>query len=200
MGSLRRAAVLTALVVLFAGACGDGDGDDGDIETGEGSGGGKAATTTLPGISFATTKMSTPPVERGLLANVVISKADAYTRIVFEFRDALPGYAIDYTRRPIVQDGSGDEVEIEGDEVLLVRFEPASGFDLEARNGGQATYKGPKRITAGGNSDPVREVVQVSDFEAQLEWALGLNGKRPFRVQTATDPGALVLDVQGLDG
>jgi len=180
-------------MALSAGACGDGG--DGDIETGAG----KATTTTLAS-GFTTTKLSTPPAEQGLLTNVTATKDARQTRIVFEFRDALPGYAVEYTQRPIVQDGSGDEIEVEGDQVLLVRFEPASSFDLAGRSGkGAPTYTGPKRITVGGNSDPVREVVQVSDFEAQLEWAVGVNGKRPFRVLTATDPPSLVLDVQALD-
>lgn len=198
MTFLRRGAVLAllALTVLFAGACGDDDGDADEVSSG-GAGSGKATKPASP-TDFVTTKVSTPPAERGLLTNVTATKDAGHTRIVFEFRDELPGYAVEYTQRPVVQDGSGDEVEIQGDQVLLIRFEPASGFDLEAKRA-QPTYTGPKRIAVGGNSDPVWEVVQVSDFEAQLEWAVGLNGKRPFRVLTASDPSALIVDVQALD-
>lgn len=179
----------------MTGACGDGDGGGGSETDDTAS---PVVSTTLPTLGYTTTPVSVPSPDRGLLTNVTATKGAQHTRVIFEFRDAMPGYKVDYGQRPITQDGSGDEVTIEGDQVLLVRFEPASGFDLEGRRGGQPTYTGPKRITVGGNSDPVREVVQVGDFEAVLTWAIGLNGKRPFRVTTATDPSALVVDVKAL--
>jgi hypothetical protein len=187
--------LLVATVGLSMSACGD----DGDGSAGDGVAA-PPVSTTLPTLGYTTTPVSVPSPERGLLTNVTATKAAPHTRVIFEFREGMPGYKVDYGQRPVVQDGSGDEVNIEGDELLIVRFEPASGFDLEARRGGQPTYTGPKRIAVGGNSDPVREVVQVGDFEAVLTWAIGLNGKRPFRVTTATDPSALVVDVKALEG
>ena len=190
MIDFRRALVLALAVLCTTASAGCGGGGDGA--------GGTQSPPTSPTIGFETSRVSTPPAQRGLLTAVVATKEATYTRVIFQFRGALPGYTIDYGRRPLVQEGSGDEVNVEGDEVLVVRFEPSSGFDLEAGEG-KPTYTGSKRISVGGNSDPVREVVQVSDFEAVLEWAIGLNGKRPFRTATAVNPPSLVIDVEALD-
>lgn len=191
MANLRRVTALL-LAVLCTSALASCGGDDDNANAGR-------SPATSPTIPFKTARVSTQSAQRGLLTSVVASKEATYTRVIFQFREALPGYVIEYGRRPIVQDGSGDEVNVEGDEVLMVRFEPSSGFDTEAPGGGKPTYNGPKRITVGGNSDPVREVVQVSDFEAVLEWAVGLTGKRPFRTATAVNPPSLVIDVEALD-
>ena len=43
----------------------------------------------------------------------------------FQFRNGLPGYDVRYVERPVVADGSGDEVAVDGSAVLLIRMEPA---------------------------------------------------------------------------
>jgi hypothetical protein len=44
------------------------------------------------------------------------------------------------------------------------------------------TYKGPKRLRPEGPG-AVREVVKVGDFEAQLDWAIGLARRTPYDVK-----------------
>jgi hypothetical protein len=83
---------------------------------------------------------------------------------------------------------------VAGNAVVLVRMEPASGFDLNTGEG-VLVYKGPKRIdgTSAGTS-VVRQLVRVGDFEAVLSWAIGLTDKVDFRVTTAASPARLIVD------
>jgi len=114
---------------------------------------------------------------------------------VFRFENLRPGYKIAYVDRPIVEDGSGAPVEVAGGAVLLVRMEPASGFDLETGEG-RLVYKGPRRIDgAASGTAVVKELVRTGDFEAVLSWAIGLDKQSEFRVQTLDDPARLVVDV-----
>ena len=55
-----------------------------------------------------------------------------------------PGYQIAYQPGPFTQDGSGEPVPVAGGAFLVVRFEPAYGYDFEA---GDDTYTGPDRVT-----------------------------------------------------
>jgi hypothetical protein len=93
----------------------------------------------------------------------------------------------------VIEDGSGKEIQIEGDAILLVHFEPASGFDLESP-GGRQVYRGPTRLDLATTT--ITDVARAGDFEAQLQWAVGLAAKVPFRVRTETSPNRVVVEVQ----
>ncbi len=95
---------------------------------------------------------------------------------------------------PLKEDGSGKPVEVRGAAVVVVRMEPASGFDLNTAEG-VLTYKGPKRIDgSGAGTSVVQELVRTGDFEAVLSWAIGLSDKVDFRVSNATSPSRLIVD------
>lgn len=176
------------MLVVVAGACGGGS-----TPADPGSPGDATTTTITAGGRFSTTPVSVAGQQRGLLAGVTAEAAGDHERVTFTFEGPLPGYRIEYTQRPLVEDGSGDEVAVEGDGVLSVHFEPASGADL---SGDQLrmTYTGPRRIEA--NLAVVREVVRVTDFEANLDWAIGLAAEVPFRVQTLRGPPRVVVDFE----
>jgi hypothetical protein len=131
----------------------------------------------------------------GQLVNVAIGRHEGFDRVVFTFRgDRLPGYRVSYGERPVIQDGSGHEIAVDGAGLLFVRLEPASGYDFDA---GAPSYRGPDRlhgIDAGASQ--VREVVKTGDFEAVLGWVIGLADVVDFRVLTLTGPGRLVVDVR----
>ena len=140
----------------------------------------------------STTEVSTPATPYSHLVALRIGTHDGFTRVVFEFRDGVPGHRIGYRDRPVIQDGSGDEVAVDGDAVLLAHFEASSTFDLDTS---KPTYDGPQRV---GGRPPVAEVVRVSDFEANLDFAIGVDGgNRPFKVTTLTNPSRVVVDVSG---
>lgn len=194
--------VAAALVALAGTACGNSD----DEAVGE--------TTTAPPPPAATTTSTTetggidplegagkePAVgeargsETALLERVAIGRHEGFDRVVFQFRNALPGYRVEYVDPPLREDGSGDEVAVAGSAFVVVRMEPASGFDLSVPEG-ELVYRGPRRLRgADAGTSVVREVVRTGDFEAVLSWAVGLSDRVDFRITRLADPARLVVD------
>jgi hypothetical protein len=153
---------------------------------------GDATTTTAAGAGgFSTTTVSTPPTDRGLLEKVTATNDGDVDRITFTFEGDVPGYRVGYVDRPIIEDGSGDEVTVDGTAVLGVHFEPASGFDLSGE--GRQVYEGPERLDLA--TTVVLDVVRVTDFEANLDWAVGVDAAGvPFRVRA--DGRSIIVEVQ----
>jgi hypothetical protein len=193
-------ACLVAAALLALSGCGDsGDGSTPAVEP--------TATTTTVSTTETTEGIDplegagTDPVEgdgtggeTALLERVALGRHEGYDRVVFQFRNGLPGYRVEYVAPPLKEDGSGNVVKVQGSAFVVVRMEPASGFDLTTGEG-VMVYKGPKRIdgTAAGTS-VVREVVRTGDFEAVLSWAVGLEERVDFRVRTTTSPARLIVD------
>ena len=129
-----------------------------------------------------------------LLERVAIGRHEGYDRVVFEFREGVPGYRVEYVEPPLHEDGSGAPVRVAGSAFVVVRMEPASGFDLSVPEG-ELVYKGPRRLSGSdAGTSVVREVVRTGDFEAVLTWAVGLSDRVDFRVRTLQSPPRLVVD------
>lgn len=138
-----------------------------------------AAVALLAGCGARSHRPS-PPI--ALLKAVRAEHSGAADRVVFAFRSAPRSVRLRWTRRGgLIQDGSGARVHAAGRVFLVVRFEPASGFDL-ARPGGEATYHGQRRFRPAGTK-AVTQLVRLGDFEAVLTWAIGLDRRRPFTVE-----------------
>jgi hypothetical protein len=188
--AIRRTA-LVALLLIVAAGCG-GCSDDG---------GTPSTTTTTSGGSDPLAGASTSPVtttatgqETALLEDVDLARHEGYDRVVFRFKNAVPGYRVAYVEPPLTEDGSGAPVKVDGTAFVSVRMEPASGFDLNTGEG-VLVYKGPRRISGeDAGTSVVRELVRTGDFEAVLTWAVGLSDKVDFRVLTLEDPPRLVVD------
>jgi hypothetical protein len=174
-----------------------------------------ASTTGAPTTPTPTTLPVTPPDDDGgidpmvgadtspktgpaatsdtaLLTAVRAARHEGYDRVVFEFRNGVPGWDVRYTDKPILADASGKEVPVAGQYALKVRMQPASGVDLSGV-GAPRTYTGPTRFTSG--TPEIAEVVQTGDFEAVLSWAVGVNDRVDFRAFTLPAPPRLVIDV-----
>ena len=186
-------AVLAAALGVVSFGCGGSDDEPGASTT--------TATTTAtePTTTGEAFEGGTDPVtapaeisETALLERVAVAGHEGYDRVVFQFRNGLPGYRVEYVDPPLREDGSGNVVDLEGNAFLVVRMEPASGFDLTVPEG-KLIYTGPRRI-AGETTTVVRELVRTGDFEAVLTWAIGLEERVPFRVLTLDDPARLVVD------
>lgn len=127
-----------------------------------------------------------------MLSGVRAASHPGYDRVVFEFLNGIPGYDVRYVDRPIVADGSGEEVAVEGGVVLVVRMEPALDADL-TQESAPRTYMGPTRFSPSARA--VVELVRTGGFEAVLTWAVGVDVKHPFRVTRMQNPARIVIDV-----
>jgi hypothetical protein len=194
--------LLVAVLLAIAAACGGSD-DDASSPGTEPPTTTTTTTTTQSGGIDTLDGASTNPVSgdamgggTALLERVTLGRHEGFDRVVFLFRNHVPGYRISYVEPPLQEDGSGDVVDIDGDAFLQVRMELASGFDLETDEG-VMVYKGPRRIegSAAGTS-VIREMVRTGDFEAVLTWAIGLSDRVDFRVLTLASPPRLVVDVR----
>lgn len=128
-----------------------------------------------------------------LLVGVEISQTAEADRIAFHFQgDGAPAFRAAYVEPPIVEDGSGNPVEIAGERFVEIRMEPASGADLSGPEL-VITYPGPHQLPgpAGG---VVREAARTGDFEAVLTWVVGADREVPFRVWSDTGPGRIVVE------
>jgi len=113
---------------------------------------------------------------------------------VLQFRNLTPGYRVAYVQPPFAEDGSGNRIDVNGTAFVVVRMEPASGFDLNTGEG-QLVYRGPRRIEgADAGTSIVRELARTGDFEAVLTWVVGLEERVDFRVQALEGPPRLVID------
>lgn len=175
----------------------------------------EAASTTTGGTTTATTPTATTGTETGdqltgasteprtgepqieeiaLLERVALARHEGFDRVVFQFRNGLPGYRVEYVQPPIIEDGSGNRVDVEGDAFVTVRMELASGFDVSVGEG-EMVYTGPRRLEGSdAGTSTVNEVVRTGDFEAVLAWAVGLDDRVPFRVLVLDSPARLVVD------
>ena len=203
MGSRALAAPLLIAAGLAALGSGCGGSESGSRTGGTSTAASHppAATVTHPSGIDPLEGAGTGPVSGGaegtaiaLLSRVAVARHEGYDRVVFGFRNALPGYRVEYVKPPLYEDGSGDPVDVAGSAVVAVRMEPSSGFDAET-GGGEIVYEGPRRISGSqAGTSTVREVVRTGDFEAVLSWAVGLGDHVEFRVLTLEKPPRLVVD------
>lgn len=198
MMRLLTGALVSAAVVAASGC---GGSDKSSAPAGGDSTTSPTATTTttggidpLEGAGTTTVEGSAAGSETALLERIALGRHEGYDRVVFQFKNELPGYRVSYVQPPLKEDGSGNPVSVAGNAIVVVRMEPASGFDLNTGEG-VLVYKGPKRIEgSSAGTAVVQELVRSGDFEAVLSWAIGLSDKVDFRVTTATSPSRLIVD------
>jgi hypothetical protein len=195
-------AVVTSLAVL-ASACGD-DGDDETSPTNtpaatEEATPTAASATDLPATASATEEPfsgARDPVEgqaQGtgipVLTDVRTGAHSAYDRITFEFEgDERPHYRVEYITPPASGCGSGEPATIAGTAVLRVQFQPADAHDEQGNSTVDANELTPALTT-------LQEAESICDFEADVQWALGLSEEVDFRVLELDSPPRLAVDV-----
>ena len=120
-------------------------------------------------------KASVPTV--ALLTGVRVDGTSA----TFEFRSA-PGTIRTHfrPRAQIAESGSGRRVPLRGNAFFVVSFFPAATAEAD-ENGVRFSYTGLERLRPSAPGS-VQEAVKIGDFEAQLDWAVGLDRRRPVRV------------------
>ena len=123
------------------------------------------------------------------LVGVRAARHEDFDRIVFEFAEGRPGFHVEYVDRPVRDCGAGEVVPVAGDGWLLVRFTPANAHDEE----GRATA-GERRMSVG--LPVVLEVVRICDFEAVVEYVLGVAAPHRYRVVELESPPRVVIDIR----
>jgi hypothetical protein len=133
-----------------------------------------AALAVVAGCGGGGKPEATPTV--ALLTRVHIAGA----RVVFGFRSAPTAVATRFSKpSAVAESGSGRHVPVRGATVLIVSFTPSATAEIQGEKVVR-TYTGPKRVSGEG---AVTEAVKVGDFESQLDWAIGLDSRRPVRVE-----------------
>lgn len=213
MSTRRRiASVVLSLALLGLAGCGDDEPDDGDLAADDTTSTSESTSTTTgpstttsapepsttmaPGNEFAgsTSPTSTPaPADLtiALLNAVGVGGGEGVDRVSFTFDGGIPGYDVSYIDPPVRQDGSGNEVDVDGTAFLSVRFAPASGFDSFETF--EPTYTGPAEVR--GDTDVVTEAVRVGDFEANLTWVIGVDEKAPYRIDADPATGTVTIEL-----
>lgn len=126
------------------------------------------------------------------ISDIRIATHEDYDRAVLQFQGKeVPAYSVKYLNEPIVECGSGHSIELAGNHALEIRLAPARGYTDE----GKSTINHERRSP----DLPVVKEAEIScDFEANFTLVAGIEGRRPFRVQTFENPSRLVVDIQHL--
>jgi hypothetical protein len=101
-----------------------------------------------------------------------------------------PGYRVSYQKGPFQQDPSGTPIAVAGGAFLVVRLEPATGFDFLNN---RPSYTGPKRIPINGAY--ATEAVLIGDFESVMTWVIGVREQVPFGVQPSSTPHRMTIAI-----
>lgn len=133
------------------------------------------------------------------LVDVRVGAHEGYDRVTFEFAPpadgkyfGLPLYQLRSATPPITEDGSGAEVDVDGDSFATIVFHGASGVDFTGKSGYEVTYDGPQEFRPG--YEALIEATRTGDFEATLSWAFGLAEGSCWTVHELDDPLRVAID------
>ena len=131
------------------------------------------------------------------LTDVKVTTFEQFDRLTFEFDDTANDltYQIEPVETPILQQPSGQEIEVDGLAYYEITMTPASAVDLSGDEPVE-TYDGPERITADNEAVVVTEVVATEDFESVMSWVVGLDTSGSYAHEIRLDEGMLVVDFQ----
>lgn len=156
-----------------------------------------SASPTIPAGSCVATAGGTEGVLM-YLTDVRVGTHPGLDRITFEFTPpddgeaALPKYELSPVQPPFTYDPSDNPMEVEGETFLHVVFHGATGVKLGGERA-EETYSGPREMKPDHPS--LVEAELQSDFEATLQWMLGLSEGTCWGVDELTDPTRLAIDL-----
>jgi AMIN domain-containing protein len=145
-----------------------------------------APTSTTPVTGTATVPPSDP--HPPTLVGVRTGLHEQYDRTVFDFTGGTPGYRVEYG--PLVAQGSGTTIPLNGAATLRVVFDGAYPYDVAT---------GASTIDLGRVYDPrlptLRQIKSGGASEGYISFGLGLADRVGFRVLRLTGPPRIVVDV-----
>jgi hypothetical protein len=125
-----------------------------------------------------------PPI----INRVRFAEHGGFDRVVIDLEGDLPGYTVVWVPE-LVQDGSGDPIDVKGGAYLQLSLHPANAHSAA----GEPSWTGGPIFQAGlGN---VQNVVKTGDFEAVVGVGIVLDHKAAFRVLEQKAPNRVVIDV-----
>ncbi len=112
-----------------------------------------------------------------------------FDRVVFEFEGAfIPGYRVEYLKNPARDCGAGEVVSISGDRFILIEIQPAHAHS----ESGAATITNRHQKLG---FPLIKELKIICDFEAEVQWLMGVGSPSQYRVLELSNPARLVIDV-----
>lgn len=132
------------------------------------------------------------------LKDVRVAAHEGFDRVVFEFQapagisPAIPRYSLKPADPPFTKDPSDQPMAVSGKAFLILNMQGATGVDMSAETY-REVYTGPKELLPG--LVVVRELEQQSDYEATLNWVLGLNRSTCPTITTLSEPHRIVIDL-----
>ncbi len=152
-----------------------------------------ALCTGLAGV--APTTLASAQTVNAVLVTVRIGNDGTFDRVVFEFAGDITVQAtVDGpTANPgsIHFDPSDELVPVAGAQLIGVRMTPATAGGAVPPD---QPYAGPTTITPTGTGNVV-QVVEAGDFEAVLNWAIGMKSPTTPKVTVLGDPVRVVVDI-----
>jgi hypothetical protein len=131
-----------------------------------------------------------PGIQPVTLREVRTGQHAQFDRVVFEFAGSqAPGYRVEYVEKPIVNCGPGEVVQISGNGFLRIKLMPSQAHD----DAGKATITERERAP---QLPVIKEMKLICDFEADVQWVLGLAAPNRYRVLELSNPTRLVIDVR----
>lgn len=150
---------------------------------------GDASDSTFEGTTGATAKKRNGRAP-GTLKAVRTATHENFDRVVFEFFESgVPGYQIEYVDKPVRNCGAGEVVPLSGSGWLRIQIIPANAHT----QAGEVTISERERVL---NLPVMKELKLICDFEADVQWVLGLSSPNRYRVLELSNPARLVVDVK----
>ncbi len=114
-----------------------------------------------------------------------VGKQDGFERVTFEFKDSMPSYTINYVKE--FNATGEDKVKVAGKYFIDIVF-TSLPMDEEGVKNIKNFPQGKLKFKF------LQEVNLYEYFEGDCNFALGLSGKRAFRVNELKNPSRVVID------
>jgi hypothetical protein len=138
--------------------------------------------------SLPVTAVGTVPL--ALITDIRVGNHDGYDRVVFEFNDGIPRFTLDEATPPLLADGSGLPIDVDGNAFWQLVMQGGTRVNPE----GGFSYAGATDFTPG--FDKLTQLITGGDFEAVSTWYFGLEATSCVRVISLTNPSRLVIDIE----
>ena len=128
-------------------------------------------------------------IQRAQLVDVRVGTHADYDRVVFEFAEGVPAFTLKKATPPLLEDASGETLDVDGNAFWQLVMRDASRSDLMGHPMFTDTDFTP-------GFAKLSELIEGGDFEAVSTWYFGLESESCVRVLTLHNPSRLVFDIQ----